>query len=189
MTASATVIGVGNPYRRDDGVGPAVIARLRDRRLPGVLLAECDGEASRLLELWCDAAVVIVVDAVRVAAPGSPGRVHRRSLHHPAVAGGRIATAHAADLGGVVELAAVLGRLPQRLLLYGVEVGDTSFGPGLTPAVAAAADHLTDEIARMLFFSWARAGRAARRPAPRRRPPGAASHRPRPDRRDRPGPG
>jgi hydrogenase maturation protease len=149
MTDSVTVIGVGNIYRRDDGVGPAVIDRLRERRLPGVLLAECDGETSRLLELWRDVALVIVVDAVRTGS-GNPGRVHRRSLHHPSVVGGRIATAHAADLGGAVELAAVLGRLPRQMLLYGVEVDDTSFGLGLTPAVAAAADRLVDEIAREL---------------------------------------
>jgi hydrogenase maturation protease len=50
-------------------------------------------------------------------------------------------------LGAAVERAAVLGRLPRQMLLYGVEVDDTSFGLGLTPAVAAAAEHLTDEIA------------------------------------------
>jgi hypothetical protein len=33
MTAPGrvVVIGVGNEFRRDDGIGPAVVARLRDR--------------------------------------------------------------------------------------------------------------------------------------------------------------
>lgn len=148
--AAVTVIGVGNVYRRDDGVGPAVVDRLREHRLPGVRLAESDGETSRLLELWRGTAVAVVVDAVRVRTSGNPGRVHRRSLRHPAGIGGRIATAHAADLGAAVELAAVLGCLPRLLLLYGVEVDDTSFGLGLSPAVAAAADQIADEIARQL---------------------------------------
>ena len=30
------VIGVGNEFRRDDGAGPAVLARLRDLAPPGV---------------------------------------------------------------------------------------------------------------------------------------------------------
>jgi Ni,Fe-hydrogenase maturation factor len=34
----AVVIGVGNEFRRDDGTGPAVIGRLRDRVPPGVEL-------------------------------------------------------------------------------------------------------------------------------------------------------
>jgi hydrogenase maturation protease len=145
-----TVIGIGNIYRRDDGVGPAVVERLRARHLPGVRLAECDGETTRLLELWDGAGVAVIVDAVRLAGLGLPGRIHRRSLHHPAGSGGRVATAHAADLGDAVELAAVLGRLPRLLLLYGVEVADTSFGLGLSAPVAAAADHVADEIARDL---------------------------------------
>jgi hydrogenase maturation protease len=143
---AAVVIGVGNEFRRDDGVGPAVVARLRHRELPGVRLAECDGETGRLLELWRDAALVIIVDAVRTEHP-EPGRVHRRSLRHPGMAG-RAASSHSSELGGVVELARVLGRLPQVLLLYAVEAADTSFGVGLSPAVDAAVEGLADEIAR-----------------------------------------
>lgn len=139
------VIGVGNEFRRDDGVGPAVVDRLRGRDLPGVRLADCDGETGRLLELWDGADLVIVVDAVRVRDP-EPGRIHRRSLHHPAVAG-RPASSHGSDLGAAVELARTLGRLPRLLLLYAVEVDDTSFGVGLCPAVAAAADQIAAEVA------------------------------------------
>jgi len=44
MNPAVVVIGVGNPYRRDDGIGRAVVTRLHRRHLPGVTLAECDGE-------------------------------------------------------------------------------------------------------------------------------------------------
>ena len=142
---STVVVGVGNEFRRDDGVGPAVVARLRGRDLPGVRLAECDGETGRLLDLWRDAHVVIIVDAVRTAHP-RPGRIHRRSLRHPAMAG-RATSSHAADLGAVVELARVLGRLPEVLLLYAVEVADTSYGVGLSVPVYRAVRRLADEIA------------------------------------------
>lgn len=143
-----SVIGIGNGYRRDDGVGPAVVALLRRRYLPGVRLADCDGETGRLLDLWHGADLAIVVDAVRVRHP-KPGRIHRRSLRHPAVAG-RPTSSHGADLGTAVELARALDRLPELLLLYAVEVEDTSFGLGLSPAVAAAADRLAAEIAALL---------------------------------------
>jgi hydrogenase maturation protease len=139
------VIGVGNPYRRDDGIGPAVIERLRRRHLPGVNLAECDGEPTRLLDLWADAEVAIVVDAIRTASP-RPGTIHRRSLRHPSTPRMRGAGTHAVDLGDAVALAAALDLLPRTLLLYAVEAGNTSPGEGLTPPVQAVLDQLVDEL-------------------------------------------
>jgi hydrogenase maturation protease len=139
------VIGVGNPYRRDDGAGPAVIAGLRRHRLPTVELAECDGEPTRLIDLWSGADLALVVDAVRSGAP--PGTIHRRSLRHPSLGRAGGAASHAVDLGDAVALAAALDRLPARMLLYLVEAEDTSTGVGLTPAVGAAVAELVEEIA------------------------------------------
>ena len=45
MTGPARIlIGIGNPYRRDDGVGPALIEALETAGLPGVRLVTADGE-------------------------------------------------------------------------------------------------------------------------------------------------
>jgi len=140
------VIGVGNPYRRDDGVGPAAVERLRRRGLPGVILAECDGEPTRMLDLWTGADLAVVIDALRTGAP-RPGAIHRRSLRHPSMRGMGSASSHAVDLGDAVALAAALDRLPGTLLLYAIEAADTSLGVGLSPAVEAALDDLLDEIA------------------------------------------
>jgi hydrogenase maturation protease len=145
----AIVIGVGNPYRRDDGVGPAVVKRLRQHSLPGVTFAECDGEPTRLLDLWSGADLAVVVDAVRTASP-RPGAVHRRSLLHPSVGATRASSSHVMELGDSVALAAALDRLPGALLLFAVEAADTSLGVGLTPAVEAAASVLVEEIAQLL---------------------------------------
>jgi hydrogenase maturation protease len=145
------VIGVGNEYRRDDGVGPGVLALLRRRDLPGVVYAECDGEPITLIELWQDAELAVVVDAVRTPA-AHPGRVHRLSARHPAAAGAASASSHGVDLGDAVALARALDRLPRHLLLYAVEVTDTGFGVGLSDAVADAARRVADEIADMLTF-------------------------------------
>lgn len=143
------VIGMGDEYRHDDGVGPAVVARLRPLRLPGVRLADCDGEAGHLLELWQDARVAVVVDAVRAEAP-RPGAVYRRSMRHPSLRGRLATSAHAVDLGWAVALSEALDRLPPVLLLFGVEVADTSLGTGLSPAVCAAADQVAAEVAHLV---------------------------------------
>jgi hydrogenase maturation protease len=82
----AVVIGVGNEFRRDDGAGPAVVARLRDLAPPGVELVTMDGEPTRLIEAWTGAALAVVVDAVR-AEPPQPGTVHRFVVDRPGATG------------------------------------------------------------------------------------------------------
>lgn len=165
MKGRIVVIGIGNPYRRDDGVGPAVISMLRDRRLPGVELVESDGELGSLIELWMGAALAVVADAVRTR-PCRPGRVHRMAAHHPAFASERSSQAsdaadaaagtagatssHGVELSEAVRLARALDRMPRRLLLFAVEVDDTGFGVGLSPPVARAAAGLADEIAALV---------------------------------------
>jgi len=147
MTAPGSrtvVIGVGNPYRRDDGVGPAVIDRLRRRAPAGVRLEESDGEPSQLLELWSGADLAIVVDAVRTV-DSRPGRIHRMQLGGTRSVGSA-ASSHRVDLGDAVALARAVDRMPVTLVMYGVEVDDVSFGPGLTPPVEAAAEEIAVAI-------------------------------------------
>jgi hydrogenase maturation protease len=141
------VIGVGNPYRRDDGVGPWVVDRLRERGVADALLATSLGETTELIDLWDGADLAIVVDAIRTA-PTHPGRVHRLSVFNPP--GERSRAAHGLDLGEAVELARVLGRLPDRLVLYAVEAADVDLGVGLSREVEAGAASLVDEIAAEL---------------------------------------
>lgn len=144
------VIGIGNPYRRDDGFGPVVISLLRERGLPGVILAECEGDLGSLIELWGGASLAVVVDAVRTRL-SRPGRVHRLSAYHPAAAATpAAASSHGLGLGEAVSLARALDRMPARLLLFAVEAGDVDYGVGLTPAVSAAADQVAAEIAELV---------------------------------------
>jgi hydrogenase maturation protease len=134
------VIGVGSAYRRDDGVGPAVVAALLHTGVPdGVLVTECDGEPGRLLEAWAGAELAVVVDAVRCA-PSRPGRTHRTVLDVAAAgtAGGLTASSHGLGVSDAVALAHALGRAPRRVVLHAVEAADLGFGPGLTPAVRTA---------------------------------------------------
>jgi hydrogenase maturation protease len=147
VNGRVVVIGLGNPYRRDDGVGPYVVQRLRERELPGVVLATTLGETTELMRLWEGAELAVVVDAIQ-AAPAHPGRVHRLTVVDPP--GERSRAAHGLDLGDAVELARVLGRMPARLVLYAVEVADVGYGEDLSPAVAEAATRLVDEIAAEL---------------------------------------
>ncbi|MGW3247977.1 hydrogenase maturation protease [Streptomyces sp. NPDC001070] len=154
--AGAVVIGVGNVFRRDDGVGWALIETLRSHpagvRLPkGTVLRESAGDPAQLIGLWEDADRVVVVDACFPSA-ASPGRVHRwcpSPGEAPPPEAGRHST-HGLGLVHALHLADVLERRPAGLVVYAVEGADRSLGTGLTPAVAVAVRPLAERIAEDL---------------------------------------
>jgi hydrogenase maturation protease len=102
------------------------------------------------MDLWDGADLAIVVDAVK-AVPAHPGRVHRLAVNQPPGERSRAASSHGLDLGDAVELSRVLGRLPTRLVIYGIEVADVDHGLGLSPGVAQAAERVAREIDREAY--------------------------------------
>ena len=147
----AVVIGVGNPYRCDDGVGPAAIAGLAshiaglaNHDLADVLLTVADGEPTQLLDAWSGAGVAVVIDAV-LCQPATPGRIHRSTLGQ-LTPGSKLASTHGLGIPDAIRLAQVLDRAPERLVVYAVEAADLGFGLGLSPAVAAAVPQLIRDV-------------------------------------------
>jgi len=117
---------------------------------------DLDGETARLIDAWDGAELAVVVDAVRTGR--TPGELHRLDAASDEAGGLRwtsgcagatrsvadiadpSSSSHGLGVAQAVELARVLGRLPRRLVLVGVEGVD--FGPGdaLTAAVADAVE-------------------------------------------------
>lgn len=145
---TGVLVGIGNEYRQDDGVGLVVADQIQRRDLTDVRVVTTDGEPSRMIEAWSGADVAVVVDAVKLADP-TPGRVHRMLVDDLP---GHVSAASSHGLGvpEAVELARVLDRLPGRLVLYTVEVLETGFGVGLSDPVAAAVPDLVDAVLREL---------------------------------------
>jgi hydrogenase maturation protease len=135
MTAPIVVIGLGNRYRGDDGVGVAAAAEVNRLALPGVRVVTDIAEPAGLLEAWSGATLAVVIDAA-VGTPPRPGRVRRCGLRD--VAAGDGLSSHSVDLVRTHALGEALGRVPDELVLLAVEVADTDHGTGLTPQVARA---------------------------------------------------
>ncbi len=134
------VIGVGNPDRGDDGAGLEVAGRVRSA--PGIRHANGSYE---LMDLWEGADEVILVDAARSGAP--VGTIHHIEANERELPAGLLATStHSVGVAETVELARSLGRLPARLLIYGIEVSDTTIGGPLSPEVERAIDELVGVI-------------------------------------------
>ncbi|MGZ4178570.1 MAG: hydrogenase maturation protease [Solirubrobacteraceae bacterium] len=133
MPADVVVIGVGNELRGDDGAGPLVMRRLRDA---GLEVAVCHG-GTELLDLWHGASAAILVDAVATGAPA--GTIHRFDLGAlPLRSIGAPSGTHALSVSDTVELARTLGRLPPRVIVYGIEVGRLGLGEPMSAEVSAA---------------------------------------------------
>ena len=143
------VIGVGNAFRGDDGLGLIVAQRLRELALPGVTVLEQSGEGAALVESWEDAGRVIVVDAV--SSGGEPGTIHRfEAAGQPLPALFSGGSSHAFGLAEAVELARQLNRLPPSLVIYGIEGKSFDLATGLSPEVEAAAKNVLDQIYQQL---------------------------------------
>jgi hydrogenase maturation protease len=149
--AAVVVIGIGNPFRADDGVGHAVADLVAQEVEAAALAAEAtgrpsrlgrtevvwsDGEPTRLLEAWAERDLAVVVDAMVTGAP--PGFVH---VFDPTVAdlpAPPPTSSHGIGLAEAWRLAEVLESRPARLLLVGIEVGQLGDGTELSPPVAGA---------------------------------------------------
>jgi hydrogenase maturation protease len=83
-----------------------------------------------------------------VVADGIPGRVRQSSLSE--VADGRALSSHDLSLVGTYELGRALGRAPASVVVVSIDVVDTGYGTGLSPAVAAGLPAAVRAVAAIL---------------------------------------
>jgi hydrogenase maturation protease len=140
------VIGIGNALRGDDAAGLAVARRLRDHAGGAVEVRVSSGTCGDLLDAWAGASDVILVDSVRSGS--EPGTIHRFEGDAPLPETPAALSSHAAGLAETVGLAHSLGRLPARLVVYGIEGARYTLGAGLSPEVRAAVETVCDRIMR-----------------------------------------
>lgn len=140
------VVGVGNLFRGDDGLGPTVALRVRSEVGDAVDVVSMS-TASRLLDAMEDHESVVIVDAT--AANGRPGAIRRFDGHELGsfVESGAVST-HGFGLASALHMAVALNRLPRRVTIVGVEGEAFEHGAGLSVSVAGAVD---DAVALVLW--------------------------------------
>jgi hydrogenase maturation protease len=126
------VVGVGQPYAGDDGVGRAVARRLRELGVPAAEAAD----GAELLERLAGATRAVVVDAaVGAGAPGTVLEVAPEALPRDAAP----LSSHGLSVGDAVRLARALDA-GLEVRVVAVAIAPPAAGPGLSPAVAAAVE-------------------------------------------------
>jgi hydrogenase maturation protease len=141
--SAGVVIGIGNEYRRDDGVGLAVADEIAKRELPGVRVLKAIGEPGAILDAWTGAPIVVVVDAA-MGEGSVPGRIRRWTPGDDAESG--VVSSHALGLPQTYALGQALGQIPEALVVLTVDVADTGHGVGLTSAVAEAIPKVIEAV-------------------------------------------
>jgi len=150
------VAAMGNAYRRDDGAGEAVVARVA-RHLgagpapaAGVVTVGPFADPLDLLGPWDGARLAVVVDAVRTGA--APGTVVVLDLDAGArpPAGTRVATTHGLGIADALRLARVVERAPARVVVVGIEGADFSQGDGLSDPVAGAVEEAAGRVLELV---------------------------------------
>ncbi len=139
------VIGIGNPYRGDDAAGLCIAQQLMDKVPEGVSVLVNFGEISELLDLMKDAKTVILLDAVKSGS--ETGRIFRfdATEQKMPVEYFRFST-HAFSIPEAIELARVLGQLPSKVIVYGVEGKGFEIGDPLSPEVESAVIEVVGQV-------------------------------------------
>ena len=143
------LIGIGNPFRRDDGVGIHIAEKMRTLLPQGIDVLTQSGEGATLMQSWLDADQIVVVDAVR--SQSTPGKIHEiNAATHRVPSEFFHYSSHAFGVAEAIELSRVLNQLPRRVDVIGIEGKDFSEGIGLTAEVDAAAEQAIAKISSLL---------------------------------------
>jgi len=138
------IIGLGTDTGGDDAAGLLVARRLREL---GVEAQDYSGEVLGLLDLWEGADSVILIDAMRSGRPAGtvcvfdPRQAPFGSEAFPV-------STHGLGLFDALALAEELGRLPRRVVIYGIEGRNFAPCDEISPEVLAAVEDVARRIAR-----------------------------------------
>lgn len=132
---TGVVIGIGNSFRRDDGVGLVVAEQVAGRCIRGVRVFTAIGEPGAILDAWHGAALAVVVDAA-AGRGATPGRIRRWIPGSDAPPG--TVSSHGFGLAQTYALGEALGRLPDTVIVFTVDIAEHGPGVGLSAPVAAA---------------------------------------------------
>jgi hydrogenase maturation protease len=149
---AVVVLGLGNPLMGDDGLGLAVLDRLREEwDIPDeVELVDGGTWGMTLLPLIEDAERLVLIDAIRTGAPeGTVVELERDRL--PRYLAHKLSP-HQIDLKEVLALAELRGTLPAETVAIGAEPGEVVLSLALTAPLADAVEPVllavVDRLAR-----------------------------------------
>jgi hydrogenase maturation protease len=152
---SILIAGIGNIYRRDDGIGVLVARAIRDRidtkskrkSEISVDIVEMN-DPSSLIDMLQSYDKVIIIDAVMGNSMDMIGTVHTLSYRDIIDgSGGEVVTStHTIDLKELVMLIGMIYNDDKDLTLIGIEGYDFGVGEGLSPGLMDRMDGIVSSV-------------------------------------------
>jgi hydrogenase maturation protease len=141
------VIGIGNEFRGDDGLGLFAARELSRRAIDGLRVIELNGEGASLMEAWRDSDRVVVIDAA--SSGGVPGTLYRFDVSTEKVPGHLFMySSHSFGLVQAIEMAREVHRLPRIMVVYAIEGERFEHGAGLSRSVLKSIPRLVTMVER-----------------------------------------
>jgi hydrogenase maturation protease len=141
------VAALGNVLMSDEGVGAAVLARLRERAAycPRAELLDLGSSPMRALHaMACRRKVIFLDCALMDEQPGTVRRFTPDEVRSRKALGGL--SLHEGDLLNVIELSRSLGECPEEVIIFGIQPQRIEPGEALSPALSARLDEYTDLV-------------------------------------------
>jgi len=152
------VIGLGNPFLSDDGVGVRVAHEIQKSPnqpgAPEITVTESGAGGLRLMEMMVDYDRAILIDAITDWPGGKPGQIHRLTMDDlrqisPAQ---HTASAHDVNLPTAMAAGRLLGlQLPEEVVIFAIGASNVSeFSEEPTPEIASAVPHAVEAVLQVI---------------------------------------
>jgi hydrogenase maturation protease len=142
------IIGVGNPLRKDDGIGIILLEKIIEKKneLPSNIEYIDGGTGGmNLLHMLALFDVALIIDAVNFN--GRPGE--SKLFKSEDVCGKEPSinmSTHETDILKIINLSKKLGEIPDELFIFGIQPKDVSQGNTLSPELQHAIESLTSNL-------------------------------------------
>ncbi len=149
---SLVVLGVGDIFHHDDGVGIYIAHRISHEVGDLVIVFDNTLSSKDLIDAWQGASAAVVVDAVATEGLPQPGTIYQREVGSQSIPESLFPySTHNLSIAAAIEMSRALGTLPRRLTICGIEGGNFETGSGLTPEVEQAAEKVVMAIVRRAY--------------------------------------
>lgn len=128
------VIGVGNEFRGDDGIGLFVARTIEKLSPPEIEVVEASGEGTQLMKHWENHSTVYLVDALYSGA--NIGEIHRLTPRDVLKFQKWFkCSSHQFGIPQAISMAQEMGTLPEHVVVFGIESRNFEFNTTVSEEV------------------------------------------------------
>lgn len=148
------VLGIGSPFG-DDQLGWEIVKLLKQKQslfqfFPDKLFLDyCDRPGVRLLELMKPAQTVFLIDAIKTG--DKIGSLHIFKNQDIENMGSRLST-HAIGIAETMKIGAAMHELPENVILYGIEIGETPCQFNISKPIQETINKLSNQLEKELIL-------------------------------------